>query len=204
MSLFRSLNTRFEQSTELQPERLRPWPAIYRQPLPHLNINEYSLQLRIENQLPKVMNQKQLTSLPMFNESRRITSKAGWTYYGQWRGLTFQTLFSLFSTPHLYPWVRIEGLNGEHYIIDYPSLMNYRIIMEGEGEPLSLLYGGPIWIHNFDFYVEYGIPYVKSIILMQGEHAYNHPSEALGFKREEARVLPGQYYGMHHERMITL
>ncbi len=203
MTLFRSLQTRYEQK-EAFTKSTFPWPAIYRDPLPHIEPSQYALQIRIENQLPKSMPLKQLATLPSFNESRRITSKSGWTYYGHWKGLTFQTLFNLFSTPHLYPWVRIESLNGQHYLIDRKNLMNYRVITESDGNPLSVLYGGPLWVHCFDYYVEYGIPNVKSIVLLQGEHEYYHPNEALGFRLDQARVMPGSYYAIHHEKIATL
>lgn len=203
MTLFRSLYTRYEEE-EHQAVTLRPWPATYRFGLPHVDLSQYTLQVRIENQLAKSINAKQLAALPSFTESRRMTSKAGWTYYGQWKGITFQTLFSLFSTPHLYPWVRIETLTDQYAVIERQKLMNYRLLMESEGEPLSTLYGGPLLLHCFDYYMEYSIPHIKSIILMQGEHEYHHPSAAIGFTPENARVEPGRYYDIHHERITTL
>ncbi len=204
MSLFRSLYTKYEQETEIYAQSIRPWPAIYRDRLPVFDINTYALQIRIENQHAKSMSLKQLATLPMFNESRRITSKAGWTYYGHWKGITFHTLFSLFTTPHLYPWVRLETLNGNNYVLERQALLNYRILIEGEGQPFSTLNGGPLWAHCFDYYLEYSIPHIKNIILMQGEHEYFHPNLDIGFTLEEARVHPGRYYDIHHEKITNL
>jgi hypothetical protein len=204
MSLFRSLYTRYEQEEEIHAGSIRPWPATYREPLPAFDLSQYSLLVRIENQIPKSINWKQLHALPSFTENRRLTSKAGWTYYGQWKGVSFQTLFSLFSTPNLYPWVRLESLNGEHALIERTALLNYRVLFECDGEALTTIYGGPLMVHNFDHYLEYSIPHLKSIILLQGEHQPYHPHTAIGFLPEKARVEHGRYYDIHHERMTTL
>jgi hypothetical protein len=202
---FHSLYTRFDQeATPEAPQTLRLWPAIYREPLPAFNLADYRLQIRIENQIPKLMSMAQLATLPSFTENRRLTSKAGWTYYGQWKGVTFQTLFSLFSTPNLYPWVRLETLTGQHAILERMAILNCRLLTAGDGEPFSTLYGGPLWVHCFDHYIEYAIPHLKSIVLLQGTHQVVHPAEALGFSLAEARVMPGTYYDIHRERIATL
>ncbi len=202
MSHFRSLQVQAEDPVA-QPQ-VHPWPAFYRDFLPTSSREEAGLEIRIENQLPKVMDYKQLASLPSFRESRRIVSKAGWMYYGQWKGITFQTLFTMFSNPHLYPWVCLESLNGSRTMIERGALMNYRLLLECDGQALSPLYGGPIWLHCFDYYVEYAFPHVCRIVLMQGEHEYTHPSQAIGFTLEQARVVPGTYYAIHHQRITTL
>lgn len=204
MSAFRSLYERYATEASQEKPWARPWPATYRDPLPYVKTEDFTLQIRIENQLAKTMNRRQLATLPHFTENRRITSKAGWTYYGQWKGITFQTFFSLFSTPNLYPWVRLELLDGQQVVIERTALLNYRALLECDGEDLSVLYGGPVWIHCFDYYVEYSIPHVKSIILMQGDHHYSHPHEKLGYTLDKARVEPGDYYAIHHEKIVHL
>lgn len=202
MSLFRSLQTRYEQELELQAYSNRPWPATYREPMPEINLNSYTLQIRIENQLPKTIGLKQLASLPTFTEIRSIYSKAGWTYQGSWKGVTFQTLLSLFSTPHLYPWVRLESVTDKVYVIERRALLSYRIAMECDGQPLSVAYGGPLWAHCFDHYIEYSIPYLKSITLLQGEHSPCHPAETIGFRLDQAQVESGDYYAIHQEQIV--
>jgi len=204
MSQFRSLYLKQTQTAEHLGEKSRPWPATYSQGLPKLQTGEYSMQVRCENQLPRGMTLKQLSTLPGFTESRRVSSQAGWTYYGQWKGVSFQTLFNLFATTHLYPWVRLETMNNEEILIERSQLMNYRLVLECDGEPLSPLYGGPVWIHNFDYYVEYSLAHIKNIILIQGEHEYRHPHQKLGYDLQDARVKPGQYYAIHHEKIASL
>ncbi len=204
MSLFRSLYLREEKEKELQSFSERPWPSIFRDSLPTQPMSHYSLLVKIESQLPKSIDMKQLFTMPSFNENRRITSKAGWTYYGHWKGITFQTLFSLFANAQIYPWVRMESMTGLSYVINRQDLMNYRIVTECDGKPLSSLYGGPLWIHNFDYYIEYSIPHVKTITLMQHEAGPSHPMEKLGFDLSHARVEHGKYYDIHHEKIATL
>ena len=204
MSLFRSLHVRYEEADTLADSELRPWPAVYRDKLAHISLDDFALQIRIENQLPKTMGVKQLAALPSFTENRRISSRAGWTYYGQWKGLTFQTLFALFATPNLYPWVRLETATGEEAILDRSAVMNYRLVLAGDGQPLSPLYGGPVWAHHFDEYVEYSLPSLKSITLMKGDFEPKHPAWTLGFMPEQAHVAPGTYYDMHRQRITTL
>jgi hypothetical protein len=82
--------------------------------------------------------------------------------------------------------------------------MNYRILTDCNSEPLTKVYGGPLWVHNFDYYVEYSFPHLKSITLMQGDHEYTHPNVKIGFNLENARVGPGRYYDVYHERITTL
>jgi len=202
MTRFRSLYTRLEHETQTQGETLPPWPAIYRDGLPPLPSE--ALQIKIENQLPKVLTSAQLGALPMFNENRRITSRAGWTYYGHWKGVLFQTLFTMFANPAMYPWVRIESANGQHAILDRSSLANWRLITHANNEPLNTLYGGPVWMHNFDYTVEYAIPHVSKIVLMQGDYEAKHPAQAWGFNLDDARVAPGRYYDLHLERITAL
>lgn len=204
MTLFRSLYTRYEKESDLQSEQIPPWPAVYRRAIPDINLNNFSFQVRIENQLPKVMTVKQLLLLPTFNEAKNIYSKAGWMYQGRWSGLTFQTLFNLFSTPNLYPWVRLESLDNQIAVIERQALMNYRLVADCDGQPLSPLYGGPLWVQHFEQYVEYGFSHLKSVTLLQGEHEYQHPHQALGFPREDAEVSAGEYYAIHKEQIIAV
>jgi hypothetical protein len=202
MSRFHSLYTKYENEVALQSYSQRPFPALYREPVPSFNIENYTLQVRIENQLAKTVGLKQLSTLPAFKETRNIYSKAGWTYQGVWKGLSFQTLFSLFSTPQLYPWVRLETVTGDVCVLERKELLNYRIVTECDNQPLNIAYGGPLWVHCFDYYLEYAIPHVKSIILLQGEHQYQHPMEPLGFTLDQAPVASGEYYAIHQEQII--
>jgi DMSO/TMAO reductase YedYZ molybdopterin-dependent catalytic subunit len=204
MSLFRSLQTEYEQDAEHPSKTLRSWPATYRDTVPAVNFSDFTFQIRIEGQLAKFINLKQLAALPSFTENRRITSKAGWTYYGQWKGIAFQTFMSLFSTPHLYPWVRLETLDDTQYMIERKNLMNYRVLLECDGEPLTPLYGGPLWMHCFDYYLEYSIPHLKSVVLTDGSYESTPPQAKNGFTMDKARIEPGRYYDIHHERITTL
>ncbi len=200
MTAFHSLYQQEQDDTEA----LRPWPAVFREAVPPFDRRTFALQIRIENQLPKLVSESQLQALPSFTENRRITSRAGWTFYGQFKGTSFHTLLSLFSTPHLYPWARLESMNGQHSVMERKDLLNYRIVTEYNGQPLSTLYGGPLWVISFEEYIEYSIPHLKSIVLMQGEHTPYYPNDALGFKHEDAKLKPGRYYDIHHERMVTV
>ncbi len=201
MSRFRSLYTRYEQEEERLGGLVRPWPATYRERLPHPSLDDFTLHVGIENQHAKAMTLKQIAALPSFNENRRITSRAGWSYYGHWRGVTFHTLMNLFSNPQFYPWVRLESANGEYFIIDRQALMQYRVVLDCDGAPLSTLYGGPIWVHNFDYYTEYAMPHIQSVTLLQGTHRYHHPNQALGFDPADARVHHGEVYDIHLEKV---
>lgn len=204
MTLFHSLNQRYEsQEAEAALSQLA-WPGVFRDSLPDVTHEDFQFSVGIENQHAKLMQWKQIMTLPAFNESRRITSKAGWTYYGHWKGLTFQTLFSLFSTPALYPWVRLESLTGEVMVVERMNLSNWRIITESEGKLLSPLYGGPLLLHNFDYYMEYSMSNLAKVVLMQGNYEPLYPFAKRGLKLDDARVKPGQYYAVHQEKLSTI
>lgn len=204
MSRFHSLYTRYEQETAMQSASGLQWPAVYRLPVHGVPSEESPLVLRSENQMPKSMSLRQLTMLPFVTETLTVYSKAGWAYAGQWKGISFQTLLNLFSTPNLYPWVRIESFNGESYVMERNRLMNYRLVLECDGKPLTPLYGGPYWMHHFKNYIEYGIPHIKSIILLQGEHEISQPMARFGFSLDEALVAPGNYQALHLGREISV
>ena len=200
MSRFRSLQSPLKSN---EAQEVLAWPALYRDGFvtPRLS-NDFVFQIGIEKQLSKTMDMKQLQALPSFLEIRNITSKSGWTYQGKWRGVFTQTLLSLFSTPNLYPWIKLESFTGQHCILDRKSFFNSRLIWECDQQPLPVSYGGPLALHCFDHYIEYAFWQVKRIVLMTGEHEDYHPMQALGFLPEEALIASGEYYALHQQQMM--
>lgn len=203
MSLFRSLYT--QSLGEQEAQHANPaWPGIYFGALPKTESLKSNLSIRIENQLGKTLTIEQLKTMPITSEARAIYSQAGWMFYGQWQSIPFNTLISLFSNPQLYNWIRFETLTGQVGILDRQALHNAKIIFEAENKPLDPLHGGPFMLHTFENYIEYSIPHIHSIILLQGDHPYQHPSQARGFEPDKAIIQPGEYYAFHQNQIIHL
>lgn len=183
------------------------WPPIYRGRLPHVDPVTFELEVSVENQSARSLSMAQIKALPTFSEVRLIASKFGWAYRGHWHGLTFQTLFSLFSTPHLYRWVKLESTTGEQMVIEREHLSAWRIVYACNDKPLSPLYGGPLWIHCFDHYVEYSFPHLHSMMFLQSnDHKATFPGDPLGYKLDDpmGRIQAGEYFSVHEHRVVSL
>ena len=203
--MFSSVYHRYNNQDATSAEKRQAWPGLYRDEVPSCLLEDYQLQVGVEKQTPRLLNLTQLKALPSFNEQRQLVSKTGWAYRGNWKGLTFQTLFSLFSTPHLYEWIRLESLTGDVMVVPRQELVNWRLLYECDGHPLTPLYGGPLWVHHFDFYCEFGFPHLKSMTLLQsGQYEWVHPKANLGYHLEHAKIDAGQYFLIHEERVLPL
>lgn len=204
VSGFRSLNLQYEQEEALQAAQGRPWPATYRESLPNNLPANPTLQIGLANQPAKVVGFRQLATLPFTQESRRIVSKAGWAYDGHWKSLSFQTVLSLLSASPPFPSIAVESWTNQQYVLPGDILANYHILLEENHQPLSTLYGGPIWIVDFNRYIEYGIPHVKSITVLANTASEEHPMQPLGFDLENAKIQPGSYYSINQDTLLQL
>ncbi|MCA9841193.1 MAG: hypothetical protein KC475_03650 [Cyanobacteria bacterium HKST-UBA03] len=194
------------------------WPPMYRFRLPDEHVSapqNFDFEIGLESQPSRSLTMAQIKAMPTSTEMRLIASRFGWAYRANWSCITFQTLFSLFSNPNMYEWVQMTSLNHQRMIIRRDQLSQWRLIYACNNQPLTPLYGGPLWMHNFDHYVEYGFNHIQSLKLLQTtpdipsnascKHSWFH-AETLGYKLsdDDCRIAAGTYYAIHEEKLVEL
>lgn len=184
------------------PSPVFSWPASCRDGFVSVDSASFSLRLSTEdNRLQKDVPWQEILRLPATTEVQKLHSKSGWMMQGFWSTLTFQRLMTKMPGTEPYNWVELISLNGQRVVLPKSRLNNYRLIFKCDDKFLTPMYGGPLWVHCFEHYVEYGIPQIAEIRFLTAERPSYHPSQELGFPQTAMRVQTGNYYMIHKEQI---
>jgi DMSO/TMAO reductase YedYZ molybdopterin-dependent catalytic subunit len=182
-----------------------PWPGTCRDGFAPISHEQYVLHLTTDdNRIKKDIEWAELLRLPATTEVQKLHSKAGWMTQGFWSTLTFQRLLTKIPGTEPYHWVELISLTGQRVVMPKSRLNAYRLIYKCDDKFLPPTHGGPLWVHCFDHYVEYGIPQVSEIRFLSQDAPAYHPSQDYGFPQTAMRVQTGNYYMIHKDTIKHL